>query len=710
MERQRLLFISITALGISSIITQIIVMREFLSVFYGNELVFGIILANWFLLTGSGSYLGRYAEHIKKKEDFLAVCQIAIAVLPFLHILLIRVLRNIIFPPGVMVDVIQIFVFSLILLLPYCLISGFLLPMAAVIYSPARDATQIGKVYFIDNIGDILGGFLFSFLLVYFLDPFQILFFVMAVNLVAAYLVASFTKRNDVKIFIGALFLLVSLAFVVLDINDVTSQLMFKGQELVYQKSTPYGNIVVTRSLDQLNFYENGVPLFTTANTIANEETVHYAMVQRSSPDKVLLISGGVAGTLDEILKYNVTRVDYVELDPHIIEIGKRFTSALKDKRINVISGDGRLYVKRAEEKYDVIIVDLPDPSSAQINRFYTEEFYSEAKRILKKDGVVSISLTAPANYLSPEIRNLNSALYKAMRGSFSNVIIIPGERNFFLASDGPLSYDIASLVRRRSISTEYVNEDYLRGKLTEDRIRYVLDSVNEDVPPNRDLNPISYYYHLLYWVSHFGKNLIAFSFLLAVLALIFMLRLRPITFSIFTTGFAGAGLEVVLLVGFQILYGYVYHMLGVIITAFMVGLAVGAYIANMGLREMGRREFVLMEVAIAVLSMLISAAIIWLNTLESVRAVFLGSKIIFPLLASVLAILVGMEFPLASKLSFEEVASTSARLYNADLIGASVGALVVSTLLIPILGIVKVCLLVGAMNIASGTLVSLKG
>jgi predicted membrane-bound spermidine synthase len=150
--------------------------------------------------------------------------------------------------------------------------------------------------------------------------------------------------------------------------------------------------------------------------------------------------------------------------------------------------------------------------------------------------------------------------------------------------------------------------------------------------------------------------------------------------------------------------------MLGVIITAFMVGLAVGAYIANMGLREMGRREFVLMEVAIAVLSMLISAAIIWLNTLESVRAVFLGSKIIFPLLASVLAILVGMEFPLASKLSFEEVASTSARLYNADLIGASVGALVVSTLLIPILGIVKVCLLVGAMNIASGTLVSFKG
>lgn len=705
MDRQRILFISITALGISSIITQILVMREFLSVFYGNELIFGIILANWLLLTGTGSYLGKYADHVKQKMEFLVICQVAIAFLPFLHILLIRVLRNVVFTPGVLVDVIQIFVFSLLLLLPYCLISGFLLPMAAVIYSPERDAAQIGKVYFIDNIGDILGGFLFSFILVFFLNPFQTLFSIMAVNLAAAYLLASFIGKRIAMYFIPALFLLAIPVFLVWNVNDSTAQSMFEGQRLIHQESTPYGNLIVTESIEQLNFYENGVPLFSTANVIANEETVHYAMVQHSGPEDVLLISGGIAGTLDEILKYDVERVDYVELDPQIIEIGKRFTPGLTDERINVINADGRAYVKQTGKKYDLVIIDLPDPLSAQVNRFYTEEFYSEVKMILREGGVVSISLTAPSNYLNPEIRNLNSALYKAMKRSFSNVIIIPGDRNYFLTSDSELSYYIADLVQERGIETKYVNEYYLSGKLTLERITYVQGSVGEDVSPNRDLNPVSYYYHLLYWTSHFGQNLTAFIVLIALLILAFISRLRPVTFSIFTTGFAGAGLSVVLLIGFQILYGYVYHMVGVIITAFMVGLALGAHLANKNLKKIGKREFVGMELSIAAFSAALALVLIWLSGMSGGS----GVSIIFPLLAAALATFVGMEFPLASKLTFKDVASTSAALYNADLIGACVGALLVSALLIPIFGIIKVCFLVGAMNAVSAAIVALK-
>ena len=54
-------------LGISSIITQIILIREFLSVFYGNELILGIILANWLLLTGLGAYLGKFSEKMQQR-------------------------------------------------------------------------------------------------------------------------------------------------------------------------------------------------------------------------------------------------------------------------------------------------------------------------------------------------------------------------------------------------------------------------------------------------------------------------------------------------------------------------------------------------------------------------------------------------------------------------------------------------------------------
>ncbi|MEA2037683.1 MAG: hypothetical protein U9O94_09305, partial [Nanoarchaeota archaeon] len=85
--------------------------------------------------------------------------------------------------------------------------------------------------------------------------------------------------------------------------------------------------------------------------------------------------------------------------------------------------------------------------------------------------------------------------------------------------------------------------------------------------------------------------------------------------------------------------------------------------------------------------------------------------QIIIPLFTIIIASLVGMEFPLASKLFFKDkVGETAGKLYNADLVGACLGALLVSALLIPILGIFKVCFLVGILNLVSGLIVKYKG
>ena len=88
----RRFILSLTVLGISAIITQIILLREFLVLFSGNELVIGIILGNWLLLSGIGTYLGKY---IHKK--YYPIFQLIIAVLPLIQILLIRLSRNSIF-------------------------------------------------------------------------------------------------------------------------------------------------------------------------------------------------------------------------------------------------------------------------------------------------------------------------------------------------------------------------------------------------------------------------------------------------------------------------------------------------------------------------------------------------------------------------------------------------------------------------------------
>lgn len=704
-QRQRLLFFAITALGISSIATQILMMREFVNVFYGNELVLGIILANWLLLTGVGSYLGKYLDIVKEKILLLIISQVFVALLPLFDIFLIRYLRSEFFLPGQLVDITQIFLSSFVLLLPYCIISGCMLTLACCVFSKRGDAASIGKVYFIDNIGDILGGFLFSFIFIHLFNPFQTAFILMIVNLGAAVLLSKFFNKNFTTISL-LLLLFLSIAFLLsTDLEKISTALMFEGQNLVYQEESLYGKLVVTETSGQLNFFENGIPLFSTQNTISNEEAVHYAMVQHDDPKTVLLISGGIAGTTDEILKYGVDRLDYVELDPSIIKIGKRFTTSLEDERVKTISTDGRLFVRQTKNKYDIVIVDLPDPTTAQVNRFYTAEFFDDVKGILNEGGIISISLSSSENYMNMETRKLNSAVYKTLKNAFSNVIIIPGDQNFFIASDAGLSYGIVEKIEQKGIETKYVNRYYLPGKLTEDRIGAVLNSVKERVGLNTDFNPISYYYALLYWLSHFEINFYIPLILLAFLA-VFFVKMRTVPFAIFTTGFAASALEVVLLISFQILYGYVYHKVGIIIMMFMVGLGAGSLYMNRTLKKRKTKDLIKIELAIFTYSILLPFILMFLNGLRNEFITLLSSQLIFPIFMVVIAIFVGMEFPLASKLHFRKVASTAGELYSSDLMGACVGAIVVSTFLIPLLGLVNVCLLTGALNLVSAILV----
>ena len=112
-------------------------------------------------------------------------------------------------------------------------------------------------------------------------------------------------------------------------------------------------------------------------------------MCQRPAASRVLLIGGGVAGDAREILRYPaVDEVTYVELDPAIIEAGRRLVPAnLDDSRITIAAADGRRFVQESRGSFDVIIVDLPDPSTSLINRYYTAGFFAEAHRALRPEA-----------------------------------------------------------------------------------------------------------------------------------------------------------------------------------------------------------------------------------------------------------------------------------------------------------------------------------
>jgi spermidine synthase len=724
-----LVLLIIGALGVSSVMTQLALMREMLGTFCGNEMVLGIILGNWLLLTGIGSWLGKTTGRLANPRNHLVAGLIFVAVIPLAQVFLLRAFHNTLFIRGATIGVTGTVAGSFVLLLPFCIVSGYLLTLACSILAPGEGPPAIGHVYIADSIGSITGGVVFSFVLIRFFDHFGMLCFPAVLNLALAGVAAFFFGSR--LLFGTAAMAALGLVGLIqcCNMDAISTALEYPRQKVVFRSNSPYGKLLVTESAGQFTFIENGLPLFSTHNVEQIEETVHYAMAQRPDAHKVLLVSGGVTGTAKEILKYGAARVTYVELDPLIIAAGRKFLPGnLADPRIQVVNTDGRLFIKQANERFDVVIIDVPEPSTSQINRFYTVEFLNEVKHVLAPDGVLSFSPGRYENYVSPQLARMLASVGQTMKGVFRNVLVIPGGRVFFLVSDGELFADIAGRIERRGIPTRLVQRHYLEAMQTPDRQADIQRAMAQPAAVNRDFSPVLYYYHLLYWISQFKARFGLFEAALAGALGVYLLRLRPVPLVIFVSGFAASALEVVLLLGFQTLYGSVYRQLGVIITVFMTGLGVGAWIASRAAdkaadsesvaaggsvtlpqRFDGKKGLAALAIFVAAFAGLLPFVLAGLGKAGSGTFALAGVQTTIAGLAFLLAVLIGMEFSTACRLQFESGAATASRLYTADFVGAFLGALLPSTFLIPLIGVTAVCLLTAGLNVLGGAMVLLR-
>jgi spermidine synthase len=266
----------------------------------------------------------------------------------------------------------------------------------------------------------------------------------------------------------------------------------------------------------------------------------------------------------------------------------------------------------------------------------------------------------------------------------------------FFLASDGALGSDIAERLERAQISTRFVNRHYLDAMLTPDRLADLERAVAQPTTVNHDFNPVLYFHCLRHWASQFDSRLgvLEVAFGLALLA--YLVRLRGPAMAVFASGFAASSLEVALLLGFQALCGSLYYQLGIIVTVFMAGLAAGAAWA---IRSGGRRLLVLLALAIAALAALLPFVLKLLSGMPPFGGSTLAVQVVIGFLTFALAALVGAQFPVANRVG-HGTAVTASRIYTADFLGASVGALLASAWLIPLLGVTMMCWLAAGLNL----------
>ncbi|MBN2572016.1 MAG: fused MFS/spermidine synthase [Ignavibacteriales bacterium] len=692
-------FLVIFILGFVTLISQVILLREFLSIFNGNELVIGIILCNWMLITGFGAYVGKHFHRIKNILKIIIPALFVLALLPIIIVFLINYLKNIVYPIGTMISLIQILYSSFVLLLPFCFTAGLLFTLISRYFSDKYEENLISKIYGYEAIGSIVGGLLFNFLLIYILSTFQILTLISVVSLTILFVFANkvgkyFLAYSGVFITVGIV--LLNFSF---DLDKEVKSFLYVNQNIEFIQDTPFGNLVITKQQDQFNYFENSNLLFTTNSILENEEAVHYAMLQHKNPKKVLLISGGISGMTEEILKYNVERIDYVEINPAIIDLGKKYTNALNSIRINSIVKDPRIFLKSIDSLYDVILINLPEPYTMQINRYYTIEFFTEIKNHLNDSGVVATSLSSTENYLSEEAQNINSILYHTIKQIFLNILIINGGKNYFIFSDCGLSIDIPNLVKSKEINNVYVNQYYLDTLTMQQRSDFILSKLKDDVDINTDFEPKAYFHQLLFWLSHFDFNYFIIIGIAVFIFVIIFWKLNPITFGIFAAGFSASSFEMILILAFQIFFGYIYQTIGIVITIFMLGLAIGALLHKKILKHIDYNSFLKTQILIFIYSILVPVVLILFKNIAAVNFVL---QLFLGLMIFVIALLVGIQFSIASKIQVENISKSAGVLYGVDLLGSAISILVLILFLIPILGIIYVGFIIAILDLLS--------
>ncbi len=209
--------------------------------------------------------------------------------------------------------------------------------------------------------------------------------------------------------FIAATAALVILLIFSSSISGFLEDLLYQDN-IIYNRSTPYQRIVLTRWRNDIRLYLNGNIQFSSMDEARyHESLVIPAMEACARPADILVLGGGDGLAVREVLKYrDVRSVTLVDLDPEITRLGRERPelvylnrNSLNDRRVKILNMDAMKFLEQANDWFDVIIIDLPDPNSPALAKLYSTSFYAQCARHLRKRGVMVTQATSP--FYAPE-------------------------------------------------------------------------------------------------------------------------------------------------------------------------------------------------------------------------------------------------------------------------------------------------------------------
>jgi len=727
--------------GLLAILSQIVLLRELNVAFYGVELVYGIALAAWMGGSAAGAAFGpRRAPVTERRVAWLLAT--AAAAVP-VQVSLIRASRPVLGGiPGAFLPFEQQLLVLAVSLLPSSLALGLAFRWAARL--AAEGGRSLALSYAVESAGAVVGATLATAAFASGMQTFTLA--VLTAGIIPAVLLTSSTVRQQTAAeqglgpdqrrapaerglsplrHRGILLLLCALVPTVTAAAALCAPLLdlrmtaWSHPAVVETRDSPYARITATSMGSQAALFADDVLVYESESA-QNEELAHLAALQHPAPRRVLLLGGSIERIDQELRRHRPARLDVVELDRTYFDVGNRQLRLGSTPHFD----DPRDFLRRSSE-YDLIVIAMPQPTSGQSNRFYTAEFFAECRRRMAAGGVLAFRLALPENALTPLPALRIASVVAAVRSVFPSVELLHGTTALVFASAGPLPQDAESLIDRwqsRGLTTRLVTPAYLHYLYENDR-RAELDRLRTtDAVPNSDVRPVCYQIAAVNWLAKFYPELLrvnpavfatgashAFQagyIAAGVVVLLFVLARRwnaaRTALVAGVAGFAGMVLETVLLLAYQARSGALYERLGLLLTAFMAGLALGAWIVGRSVSRDRRSGFVRRAAVVLFLSLSAVGALAAELVLTGAP---MGLAVVGPVLVVVGALVAGI-FACAAALSDADGDAATGRLYGADLAGGALGSLLAGLVLVPMAGLVPTTWLVVGIGVLALLLV----
>jgi spermidine synthase len=237
---------------------------------------------------------------------------------------------------------------------------------------------------------------------------------------------------------------------------------------------TPIQRVAVVQQKNgKVLIYGDGYVMFGTTEdeNMWAEALVHIPMMVAKKRQRILMIGGGGGITTREVLRHSqVKEITVVDIDPIMMDFGKTLKplvkfnkGALNNPKVRTVIQDGRKFVEKNKKQWDVIIIDLPEPSleALVLGKLYSREFYRLLKKRLTPGGVIAIAssvLTVMPEFCWSIVATLKAAGYYVLPYHFDAIKKYGEDWCFCVASTRPISSsDLTIPFRTRFLTTKRI-------------------------------------------------------------------------------------------------------------------------------------------------------------------------------------------------------------------------------------------------------------